>query len=142
MTGAGRDLGASLFRLHLGGRIFFPEAARSYADLATALHALTPSVESLATDLEHDVGGSFNEILRTVHLALSRTAINLDRAGTALVQIADRYSRTDEAAREEFDGLCRGMRSAALEKTPAPFTRPPMPGDRQPDFPRGIVKES
>jgi uncharacterized protein YukE len=140
MTG-GRDLGASLFRLYLGGRTFLPEAANSYADLATALHALTPSIESLATELEHDVGGSFTEALRTVHLALTRTAINLDRAGTALVQIADRYSRTDEAAREEFDGLRRGMRDA-LEKGPAPFTRPPMPGDRQPDFPPGIVKEA
>jgi hypothetical protein len=141
MTAAGTDLGANLFRLYLGGSTYIPEAADAYADAGLALHALTPAVESLAADLEHEVGTSLTAILETAHRALSRTAINLDLAGTALVQIADRFSRTDEAAREEFDRLCRRNRRD-LDNRPPPFTRPPMPGDRQPDIPRGLVREA
>lgn len=139
MTDAGTDLGANLFRLYLGGLTYVPEAANAYADSAVALHALTPAVESLATDLEHGVGATFTDIIRTAHLALTRTAINLDRAGTALVQIADRYVRTDEAAREEFDRLCKQNRDDLAERPP-PFARPPMPGERQLDIPHGLMK--
>lgn len=141
MTAGGTDLGANLFRLYLGGRTYIPEAANAYADMALALHALTPAVESLAADLEHDVGASLTGILETVHGALSRTAVNLDLAGTALVQIADRFSRTDETAREEFERRCRRNRRE-LEDRPPPFTPPPMPGERQPDFPHGLVREA
>jgi hypothetical protein len=141
MTGAGTDLGANLFRLYLGGRTYIPEAATAYADTALALHALTPAVEQLAADLEHAVGASITGVLETVHGALSRTALNLDLAGTALVQIADRFSRTDEAAREEFEWLCMRNRRD-LESGPPPFTRPPMPGEPQREFPRGLVREA
>jgi hypothetical protein len=141
MTAAGTDLGANLFRLYLGGRTFIPEAANAYAEAALGLHALTPAVESLATDLEHEVGTSLTGIFETVHGALARTAINLDLAGTALVQVADRFSRTDEAAREEFDRLCRRNRRD-LEDGPPPFTPPPKPGEPQPDFPHGLVREA
>jgi hypothetical protein len=139
MTDVARDLGASLFRLYLGGRTYLPEADDAYAHIATALHALTPAVDRLAGDLEHDVGGSFTEVLGTVHLALSRTAINLDRAGTALVEIAERYSRADEASRVEFDALCRDVRGAQ-DPGPRSFTRPPMPGAAQLEIPRGILR--
>jgi hypothetical protein len=135
------ELGASLFRLYLGGRTYVPEAANVYADTATALHSLTPAVESLAAGLDHEVGETFTEMARTVHLALSRTAINLDLAGTALVQIADRFSRTDEAARDEFERLRRRQRNA-LTDPPSAFSRPPMPEDRQPDFPHGSMREA
>lgn len=141
MTTMGTELGANLFRLYLGGRTYLPEAAEVYAHTATALHSLTPAVESLAAHLEHDVGDAITEILRTVHLAVARTALNLDRAGTALTQVADRFSRTDQAARDEFDRLCRRNRDD-LEKGPPPVTRPPMPGDRQPDLPHGLVRSA
>jgi uncharacterized protein YukE len=134
----GTDMGASLFRLYLGGRSYLPEAANVYADVASDLHSVMPAIEDLTRGPEHEVGDTIAEIVASVHGAVARTAINLDRAGTALVQVADRFSHTDERARQEFDRLRADPR---LEPgRPPPFTRPPMPGDRPPEIPHGVVK--
>lgn len=135
------DMGANLYRLHVAGRTYLPAAANVYSDAATAVHAITPAVDALSGDLDHEVGEQIAEILSTVHLALARTAVNLDRAGTALVQIADRFSRTDQDARFEFDRLRVDNRDR-VEQPPPPFTRPPHPGEAQPEAPHGLVKES
>lgn len=138
-SSAATDLGANLHRLYLAGRTYVPDAANVYSDASIAVHSITPAVDALSDDLEHEVGQQISEILSTVHLALARTAINLDRAGTALVQIAERFSRTDLAARDEFDRLRRSAPALAEANSP-PFTRPPMPGNAQPDISRGLVK--
>jgi hypothetical protein len=135
------DMGANLYRLHVAGRTYLPAAANVYSDAATAVHAITPAVDALSGDLDHEVGEQIAEILSTVHLALARTAVNLDRAGIALVQIADRFARTDEDARAAFDRL-RADNLGELTSTPPPFVRPPVPGDPQPEIPLGLVKES
>lgn len=104
-VGSGPQFGADLFRLYRAGAQLLPHAAEVLAEATTVLDdcraampssgyaAGSPSVFEMITALE------------VVQGAIARTSTNTDLAGQALIEIADRYVRTDAEAAARFNDL-------------------------------------
>jgi hypothetical protein len=106
-VGTGPGFGADLYQLYRAGRLLLPEIAMRYYELATALQDTQGTSLAAFTaigdrDPAHrvwiDVRDELQEVFRT-------SSINFRDTGEALVEIADRYARTDSEAADRMADL-------------------------------------
>lgn len=149
-VGSGPGFGADLYQLYYAGRVRLPEIAFRYYELTTALHdTQTTSGAAFASLTERqpahqawlDLRDELQEVFR-------RSSINFADTGKALVEIADRYSRTDADAAEalatklnehstEITERLADL-SAEFECDPTDVPEPPAPtGPPPPPHPSG-----
>jgi hypothetical protein len=99
-VGSGPGFGADLYQLYYAGRVKLPDIAFRYYELTSGLHETQgTSIAAFAKvggrepahQLWMDLRDELQDVLRT-------SSINFADTGEALVDIADRYSRTDDEA--------------------------------------------
>ncbi|UUZ60857.1 hypothetical protein [Nocardioides sp. B-3] len=99
-VGSGDDFGADTYKLYLAGRVLIPTTANLYSENTNGIYDLGTTAAGLAS--KHPALMSLSAIPERMHHALYRTSQSLHQTAEALVEIADDYVRTDEAARDEF----------------------------------------
>jgi hypothetical protein len=107
-VGSGRELGANLYALYRAGRNELPEVASVYAQLTGKIHYMRGSLEAL-TDrpgigraLAHD---RLLQLREEVQVILRENCLRMLEVGQALVETADAYAATNQAAADEFGNL-------------------------------------
>lgn len=129
-VGSGRDFGADLYDLFRAGRVYFPQTAIQFSGWTTSAHDFSQRVDFLNGSVGYEYTLSLVDQIRAdLHFALRETAVAMRDVGTALVQIATDYARTDEAASSEFNRLL--TKHPGLFDTPTPQVPTP-PGSDAP----------
>lgn len=120
-VGSGEGFGADLYQLYRAGRSLLPDVAERFSDLTGQVHRLAgPTRHVFEYDNYLEPAHSLLLKLRgDLHGALRASAMNIAEAGRALVDIADSYVATDEAAVESLTRL--------LEKDQDDYRRPTPP---------------
>lgn len=132
--GSGRRLGAHLYYLYRAGRNELPDVASVYAGLASQIHGIASAMEA-----QFDRPGRgmepahlrLLELRNEAHDVLRQTCLRMQQAGAALVEIADTYAATDQAAADEFSRLL-GENADDYQTSPPYVPEPPRVGDPAP----------
>lgn len=103
-AGEGAEFGADLHYLFMAGKVHMPRVARTYNDLAQRTFDFRTRLNSISSELQSPTGfAGLKDARDDLQVALYKTAVNVDEAADALVQIAERYATTDSDAQEEFN---------------------------------------
>ena len=124
-VGTGRGFGVDLHRLYAAGTQHLPLVARNLALGARSIDGAADQSERLGSYSATPSARDAAEILRRAQDAIAVTSANTDRAADALLEIADRYVRTDRVARDVFSFYNRLMPERVPFVPAAP--RPPGP---------------
>lgn len=131
-VGSGQRFGVKLYYLYRAGRNEFPAAAATYARAVAAVHDAWAPMEAAFERPQRGPERAQRRVLELrdeVHDVLRQTCLRMQEVGAALVEIADRYAATDEAAAAEFARLLD--EHADEYRTPAPQPQaPPAVGER------------
>jgi hypothetical protein len=107
-VGSGRELGANLYALYRAGRNELPEVASVYAQLTGKIHYMRGSLEAqfdrpqIGRALAHD---RLLQLREEAQVILRDNCLRMLEVGRALVETADAYAATDQAAADEFGNL-------------------------------------
>lgn len=134
-VGSGEGFGADLYELYKAGRLELPAVAATYAELTRKIHEQDGPMQALFEGPTYTPEASHRLILHLrddLQESLRMTSVNVEAAGRALVDIADSYVATDEAAAAEFRRLIgRERDSYPPDEIPiADAPRPGPPGSR------------
>lgn len=141
-AGSGAGFGADLHAMYDAGRVRLPEIAQTFSDAATTLFQAQPTFSGLSTRMKNPLAmTTLLGLLDDLQLSAYHSSQRSSAAGTALVEIADDYVRTDQDALAEFNGLMRLPENAADYGSPTPpAPTPPHPDDPHPTYgPAGPV---
>lgn len=128
-VGSGHQFGADLYYLYRAGRLDMPRLAKRYSGFTSRVDERSEEVRGQKSLVGWSGGSAVNAILDMavdLQLAFYRTTNNLTDCGTALVQIADRYAATDQAAAEEFNTYLADVRGD-FSGPPVDVPSPPKP---------------
>jgi hypothetical protein len=143
-VGSGPGFGADLYQLYYAGRVKLPEIAFRYYELTTGLHETQGTggaafAKVSGREPAHLLWIGLRDELQEI---FRESSINFDDTGEALVDIANRYSRTDDEAAEALAAQLdehAGEIADELEKLttdfqvdPVDVPEPPAPGDYAP----------
>lgn len=129
-VGSGTEMGLDLGPLYKAGRLTMPTLASLYSKYTSACDDDTGPIGEQRGKVGYSGGSAVYAIMdlhAELQLALRRTTYVVKDVGETLVQIADDYARTDEAAAAGFDhylSTIRGDLSAPPVKIP-PAPKPP-----------------
>lgn len=136
-VGSGRELGANLYALYRAGRNELPQLAYLYYRLTSKILLLRGSLE---TQFERPglgperVHGRLLEMRDAAHAVLRQNCLRMQEVGQALVETADDYAATDQAATDEFARLLE-ENSEDYEYPSIEGLDPPAPDDEIPMAP-------
>lgn len=132
-VGSGRELGANLYALYRAGRNELPRLALVYAQLTSRIHPVRGSLEvqfdrpGLGREPVHE---RLLELREEVHDVLRQNCVRMLEVGRALVETADAYAATDQAAAEEFENLLdRNREDEGFDRPRLHVPDPPAPND-------------
>ena len=150
-VGTGEDFAADLLALYAAGRKHFPELAAFYSGVTTATHDAAQRIDHLRAS----TGGEYaltlvDQLRELLQVELRRTSLAMSETGQALVEIADDYSTTDEAANDHFRALLERRANridVPFVPTPpgldapytTPYDAPPPPEGAPPPLPESPV---
>lgn len=130
-VGSGREFGANLYALYRAGRNELPGVASTYAGLVNSIHPVRGSMEvqfdrpNLGMAQAHV---RLLELREEVHDIFRQNCIRMLEVGQALVETADDYAATDQAATDEFARMLDDN-SDEFENHPPYVPDPPKPND-------------
>lgn len=130
-VGSGKELGANLYALYRAGRNELPGVASIYAGLVNSIHPVRSSMEvqfdrpNLGMEQVHVRLLEFRE---EAHDILRQNCLRMLEVGQALVETANDYAGTDQAATEEFARLL-DANSDEYDSQPTYVPDPPAPDD-------------
>lgn len=146
-VGTGGKFGVDLYVLYRAGRNELPQIARVYAYLTTVVHHTEAAMQAL---FQTNAGmypalQQILELRADVHEVLRRSCLRMDQVGGALVEIANLYAATDEAAAAAFGAELDKVEDPnngsdeAKNWLPRPpsVREPPEVGDPHPEGPMG-----
>jgi hypothetical protein len=136
-VGSGRELGANLYALYRAGRNELPEVASVYLQLTNIIHPLRGSMEAQFDRPRlgrHPAHERLLELRETTHSILRETCLRMVEVGRALVETADAYAATDQAAASEFSRLL-SENGEDFDDLPISIPEPPGPDDPIPEPP-------
>lgn len=136
--GSGAELGADLYQLYYAGQLKIPTTAGQYAEAVTALHWASKTFADMAWDLPHPVGQRIKDQMYDLEEAMRISTNRLYAAGDALVDIADTYAKTDEAASTEFGRLLNDPTNSPMFDHPPATITPPNESDPAGDPPEDL----
>lgn len=130
-VGSGRELGANLYALYRAGRNELPGVASVYSQLVNKIHRVRGSMEvqfgrpQVGRNHAHD---RLLELREEAHNVMRETCLRMLEVGEALVETADAYAATDQAAADEFHRLL-GANAEEFDNLPIYVPVPPEPDD-------------
>lgn len=136
-VGSGRELGANLYALYRAGRNELPGLASVYYRQAGGLLRLRGAMElefdrpGLGRDQAHE---RLLELREEIHDILRLNCLRMQEVGQALVETANDYAATDQAATVEFARLLE-QNHDEYGRRPIEDLNPPKPDDEIPTRP-------
>jgi hypothetical protein len=130
-VGSGREFGANLYALYRAGRNELPGVASIYAQLTNTIHGTRGSLETqsdrpgLGRERAHE---RLLELREEAHVILRTNCLRMLEVGQALVETANAYAATDQAARDEFARLLR-QNGDEYDEPPITVSEPYGPDD-------------
>lgn len=125
-AGAGAGFGADLYALYRAGSQYFPEKAAAYSEITRDLAHTETYVEQAVADTNHELAMWWlSQLHDELHQAMYETTRTLRDIGPALVQVADNYVATDDAARAEYERYLERNRDREV-RPETPYVPPPV----------------
>jgi hypothetical protein len=140
-VGSGREFGANLYALYRAGRNELPGVASTYARLVNSIHPVRCSMEvqfdrpNLGKEQVHV---RLLELREEAHDIFRQNCLRMREVGQALVETADGYAATDQAATDEFARMLEANTGEFENHSPyVPETPTPNDENQHPPYYQG-----